>query len=119
MNTKEKGLFRFVVFQEKNDYVGVCLDLDIVEYGNNPEKLMESIKEAAFSYLGAVRSENLPDKYLNRFAPKKYWNKLKSLSSKTFFSPTKFSRLTQVKPDQACFFSSILAPYSQLDKNYC
>ena len=64
-NTKKSGLFRFLVFQNQDkDYEGVCLELNIVEFGENPDKLMESIQEAAFSLLEAVKKKNLPDDYL-------------------------------------------------------
>jgi hypothetical protein len=62
-NTKKNGLFRFLVFQNQDkDYEGVCLELNIVEFGKNPDKLMESIQEA-------VKKKNLPDDCLNDFAP--------------------------------------------------
>lgn len=119
MNTKEKGIFRFIVYKEKMDFVGVCLDLNIVEFGSDPEKTLKSVKEAASSYLEAVRSENLPDEYLNRPAPQKYWRKLKIIQSRAFIEQPKRSTLLDFKPNQACFFNSLLEPYCQLDKNYC
>ncbi len=73
-NTKEKGTIEFLVYKEGKTFVGVCLTFDIVEEGNNPEKLMESIQEAAQGHLEVVRGENMPDDLLNRYAPKEYWD---------------------------------------------
>ena len=85
-NTKESGIFHFIVFKDKDDYTAVCLNLNIVEYGKNPEELKKSIQEAAFSHLGAIRKKNLPDKYLNIPAPKRYWDKLKEVWLEEEFS---------------------------------
>ncbi len=78
-NTKEQGLFNFLIYKEDGDYVAVCLNLDIVEYGKDPHKLMESIQEAAASHLEAVRKKNLPDDYLNISTDKKYLDILRRL----------------------------------------
>lgn len=76
-NTKEKGLIEFVVFHDKKTkhFVGVCLTFDIVEEGDNPESLMNSLTEAAKLHVDVVQKENLSDELLNRYAPKKYWDK--------------------------------------------
>lgn len=73
LNTKNKGIFYFILTKEGKDFVAVCLNLNLVEYGKNPELLKKSIEEAAFSHLEAVRDHNLPDEHLNVLAPKKYW----------------------------------------------
>ena len=73
-NTKEKGTIEFLVYKEGKTFVGVCLTFDIVEEGNDPEKLMESIQKAAQGHLEAVQKKNMPDDLLNRYAPKEYWD---------------------------------------------
>lgn len=73
-NTKEKGAIEFLVYKKGRIFVGVCLTFDIVEEGDNPEKLMESIQAAAQGHLEVVREKNLPDDLLNRYAPKEYWD---------------------------------------------
>lgn len=73
-NIKEKGIFYFLMFEEKEHYVAVCLNLDIIEYGKDKIELWKSIIEAAFGYLEAVRKKNLSDELLNTIAPKKYWD---------------------------------------------
>jgi len=73
-NTKDRGTMEFLVYKEGKTFVGVCLTFDIVEEGNNPEKLMESIQEAAQGHLKVVREANMSDDLLNRHAPKEYWD---------------------------------------------
>lgn len=63
----------FLVYKEANTYIGVCLTFDIVEEGDDPNKLMQSIQEAARLHLKVVCEKNLPDELLNRRAEEKYW----------------------------------------------
>ena len=74
-NTKQEGVFHFLYLQRKSDYIGICLNLNIIEYGKDLKRLEGSLEEAAFSHLEAVRKGNLDDKYLNTSAPKKYWDR--------------------------------------------
>ena len=74
-NTKEKGLIEYLVYSEDDKFIGVCLTFDIVEEGNDPVQLMESIKEAAQLHLDIVIKENMSDELLNRFATEEYWDK--------------------------------------------
>jgi len=81
-NTKEKGIIRFVIFPQKKLFVGVCLDFNIIEEGEDPKKVIESLEEAAIGHIEVVIKENLSDELLNRHAPKKYWDKYNELKSK-------------------------------------
>jgi len=74
-NTKERGVFEFIVYPQGKRFIGVCLTLNIIEEGKDPRELLKSLEEAAFGHLEVVRKENLSDKLLNRPAPKKYWDK--------------------------------------------
>ena len=74
-NTKERGVIEFLVYKEKNTFVGVCLTFDIVEENNNPVDLMKSLKEAAELHLETVRKNGMTDDLLNRYAPDEYWKK--------------------------------------------
>jgi len=103
-NTKEKGVFYFLILKDKDndDFIAVCLNLDIVEYGKNPETLKESITEAAFSYLEAVRAKNLSDDNLNKFAPDKYLNSFLDevdILERTVSKSPKPKKKESVKPD--------------------
>lgn len=72
-NTKESGLIEYIVYKKGNSYVGVCLTFDIIEEGNDPNKLMLSIQEAAKLHLKVVRDRKMSDELLNRHAEEKYW----------------------------------------------
>ena len=72
-NTKKKGNIEYVIYKSGRQYVGVCLTFNILEEGVDPEKLKESIQEAALLHLDVVRRNNLSDDLLNRYAPEKYW----------------------------------------------
>ena len=72
-NTKEKGVIEYLVYKDGNSYAGVCLSFDIIEEGDDPNKLMSSIQEAAELHLKVVRDKNMPDALLNRHAEEKYW----------------------------------------------
>lgn len=74
-NTKHRGLLEFLVYPEKDKYVGVCLTLDIVEEGSDPNRLIESLREAARGHVLLVLKKNLSDDLLNRPAPDEYWAK--------------------------------------------
>lgn len=107
-NTKKSGVLHFLIYKEENDYVGVCLNLDIVEYGRDPELLTESIEEAARSHIGAVIKHNLSDDLLNKPAEAKYWKKLKQLQpSKLTKKPTKSTRASHL----GSIFQQITKPY--------
>ncbi len=73
-NTKEQGQFRFIVYKKPQDkyFVGICLDLDIVEEDENPIRLRKNLEEAAQGYLEAVGKNNLNDELLNKQVPGKY-----------------------------------------------
>lgn len=84
-NTRKSGLLHFLLYKKKNEYVAVCLNFDLVEYGQNPEKLKNSIYEAAASYLKAVRKKKLSDEYLNLPVKKKYLNILAKIRTDEIF----------------------------------
>lgn len=77
-NTKHGGTIRFFIYKEGKKYVGVCLDLDIVEEGKDIEKLKESLGEAARGYVETIIKEEMNESLLNQHAPKKYWEKYRS-----------------------------------------
>ncbi|MBI2604362.1 MAG: hypothetical protein HYW56_02350 [Candidatus Harrisonbacteria bacterium] len=74
-NTKEKGVMEFFVYKKGAQFIGVNLTFDIVEEGNDPVALMESIKEASILHLECVIKENMSNDLLNRYAPQEYWDR--------------------------------------------
>ncbi len=76
MNTKSSGEVNFIIYKKKGDsaYTAVCLDFDIVETGDNPDKLRQSIEEAARMHIATVLEMKLSEDLLNRHAPAEYWD---------------------------------------------
>ena len=74
-NTKYDGVIRFFIYKEGSKYIGVCLDLDIVEEGRDIEKLKKSLSEAARGYVETIIKKEMDESLLNQHAPKKYWEK--------------------------------------------
>ena len=74
-NTKREGTLEFFVYGQGNKFIGVCLTLDIVEEGDDPQNLMNSIVESAMGHVSVVQSQKLDDSLLNRPAPKEYWDR--------------------------------------------
>jgi len=72
-NRKEKGIARILIYPEKNKYIGVCLDFDIIEEANSKEEAINQIKEATRGYIINAWKNKLDDSLLNRHAPEKYW----------------------------------------------
>lgn len=74
-NTKESGVVEFLVYKEDSTFIGVCFTFDLIQEGNDPEKLMEDLHELAKRHLETVRELRWPDELLNRYAPEEYWKK--------------------------------------------
>lgn len=106
MNTKKKGTYKFIMFQEGDgDYCAVCLTLNLVEWGKDPDELLASINEAAESYILGVVKNDFPDEVLNRSAPEKYWNMAKKNYPLVYKTKEK-------KPTGSDFFTFSSKPYS-------
>jgi hypothetical protein len=73
-NTKEQAQFRFIMYKrpQNKNFVGICLDLDIVEEDEDPVRLRKSLEEAAQGYLEAVWKNDLNAELLNKQIPLKY-----------------------------------------------
>lgn len=111
-NTKKSGSFSFIIFKEEDDdYCAVCLELNLIEWGQDKEKLQKSITEAAMSYLQGVRDNNLPDEVLNNRAPQKYWDLVekstahitKKTTSRSKSNLTQFFGLESTPYNNECF----------------
>jgi len=106
-NTKKRGAFRFLVLGEKDgDFVGICLDLNIIEHGKDPQTLLVSVIDAAVGLLEGVRSKNLSDDCLNTPAPLKYWRMMEQ--AEKFLSQKRQSSQKRINP---LFFHVTQQPY--------
>lgn len=74
-NTYRQGSVTLFIFPENKKFVGVCLELDIVEEADNLESVRENLLDAVKTHVGAVIGNRLSEKFLNRPAPKEYWDK--------------------------------------------
>ena len=104
-NTKKRGVLHFITFEEKNGgYCAVCLNFNLIEWGEDIDELRKSINEAAMSYLEGVIENNLPDELLNRPAPNKYWE----------IAEQRVQPVTKIKPkrNKHSFFNFANLPYS-------
>ena len=112
-NTKEKGYIHYIVYKEDREYVAVCLDFGLVEYGLDHKELEKSIVEAAFSYLDAVRKKNLPDEYLNLPVEKKYIGKLKEMEMASELERRASKKRVPVPKtkQKLTYFTNTKAPY--------
>ncbi len=72
-NKKEYGIARILIYPEKDKYIGVCLDFDIIEEADNKKEVIKQIEEATRGYIKNICKNNLSDELLNRPAPEKYW----------------------------------------------
>ncbi len=76
-NTKQDCQFTLFIYRERKRYIGVCLELDIVDNGNDLAELTDRMKKSVESYVRRVCwNDSFDAALLNRPAPKKYWNLL-------------------------------------------
>jgi len=111
-NTKERGVFHFIITKHKDDdFIAVCLNLDIVEYGKDPKALRESITEAAFSYLETVRTKDLSDKNLNKNISVKYFDVLLKEAKNLKKSASKSKTMRKPLKAEPEYFDYTKQPY--------
>lgn len=73
--TKHNPPFTLFIYRSGKRYVGVCLELDLVDNGTDPEELEERMKKSIESYVRHVcKDDRFDERHLNRPAPKKYWD---------------------------------------------
>ncbi len=74
-NTYRQGSVTFYIYPEGKKFVGVCLELDIVEEADNLKSVEENLLDAVKTHLGGVIKNRLSEDLLNRPAPNEYWEK--------------------------------------------
>ncbi len=74
-NSKQLGSATVFIYPSKDRYIGVCLELDLVDEGKDRDELVERMKKRVDSYISYIHKKDHDDALLNRPAPKKYWNK--------------------------------------------
>ena len=74
-NAKHFAEATVFIYPNKDKYVGVCLELDLIDEDSDKEVLAERMKQRVQSYISYIHKKDFDDSLLNRPAPKKYWNK--------------------------------------------
>lgn len=95
-NTLQKGSVRFMIFKEGTEWVGVALDFNIVETGDDPREVLFSLEEAIRGYLFSARKIKARPGILNQKSEKEYedlWKILKN--NKPIPSPYKIHSFGQ------------------------
>ena len=72
-NTYAFGTTTFVFTKEGDDFVGVCLEFDLMVKGKTRDEVEIQLRDYANAWLENARKHKLPEEVLNRPAPKKYW----------------------------------------------
>ncbi|MBI2616614.1 hypothetical protein HYW55_00595 [Candidatus Gottesmanbacteria bacterium] len=112
LNTKDKGFFTYIMYKEDEDYVAVCLNLNLVEYDSDPKKLKQSIEEASLSYLKTVRKKKLSEDYLNQIPEKRFLDKLKEIEYASELINRSFNKKNPIaKNKKPSYFTLINLPY--------
>ena len=98
-NTYKRGTLRFLIFKKGKRYVGVCLDLDLVEEADTFKKAESGIFKLAKFHVETVIKKNLGKELLNRPAPEKYWKKLDEVRKNIFVSRRRSSASNRLKSE--------------------
>jgi len=82
-NTLQKGRIRYIIFRDRKEDVwfGVGLEFNIIEEGEDPMVVMNSLLEATKGYLEAAKKMKLRPIILNQKSEKEYeelWKRLES-----------------------------------------
>jgi hypothetical protein len=75
-NTLQKGEVRTIVFKQKNDWIGVALDFNIIETGNDPREVIFALDETIRGFVVSARKAKLRPNVLNQKADEKYERRL-------------------------------------------
>lgn len=90
-NTLQKGSVKLIVFKEKNDWYGTCLEFNITESGSTPQEAMLLLVEAVEGYLESARKIKARPSILNQSPDPEYsnmWNAIqerKKIPAKEIF----------------------------------
>jgi len=86
MNTYQKGSIRTIIFKDKDVWVGVALEFNIVETGDDPREVFLMLDEAIRGYIYSAKKAKIRPSILNQVSDKEYEDLWKNLNS---FKPVK------------------------------
>jgi predicted RNase H-like HicB family nuclease len=111
-NTKLEGSATVFIYKKGAVYIGVCLELDLVDEGKSREEVADRMKQAIKAYVAYVRAHDRGEDLLNRRAPKKYWQKffqyLRSIEGEEK-SPGKTVRRRAARVSEFAFYRQPIA----------
>lgn len=81
MNTYQKGSIRTIIFKDKDIWVGVALEFNIVETGDDPREVFLMLDEAIRGYIYSAKKSRIRPNILNQISDKEYEDLWKSLNS--------------------------------------
>jgi hypothetical protein len=85
-NTLKSGKVRYIIFKEDDTWYGVALEFNIVEEGDNPRQVMESLFDAIQGYVETAQKLKLRPMPLNQKPDEEYqklWDKLEKTKEKS------------------------------------
>ncbi len=80
-NTIKRGSVRYIIFKEDGTWYGSALEFNIVEEGDSPRKVMDSLFEAIQGYVETAQKLKMRPMPLNQKPEAEYeklWEKLES-----------------------------------------
>ena len=84
-NTLKSGKVRYIIFKEGDTWYGVALEFNIVEEGDDPRMVMQSLFDAIQGYVETAQKLKLRPMPLNQKPDKEYqklWDKLEATKEK-------------------------------------
>ena len=78
-NTINRGSVRYIIFKEEDTWYGVALEFNIVEEGNDPQKVNDSLFEAIQGYVETAKKLKIRPMPLNQKPDEEYqklWEKV-------------------------------------------
>lgn len=71
-NRIEGGQLRFLVYKSKENYIGICFELGIVEEAADFKVVLSKMKNGAEAMLKAIQENKLDETHLNKRVSFKY-----------------------------------------------
>lgn len=111
-NTLQKGSVRFIIFREGNNWYGVGLEFNIVEYGSTPQEAMLLLFEAIRGYVESAKKIKARPYILNQKPDSEYeqmWRHLlvSKLKQKELRSVFSFGQMNILPSTNKVSFSTV------------
>lgn len=71
-NTLKKSLFRFLIYQEKDGFIGICYETGFIDIWPTMEETKKHMEDSVIALLKTVADDKLPEKVLNSKPSIKY-----------------------------------------------